>query len=474
MAEFNLKTAPIVTDKVDVDWTHILFGATSQVAAAPQVYQFSALRDKLFEAVAIGSNYAGIEIPPTNGLLVEGNFGLGTVSAPKKLSVYVGSNDNGILVGSATGYRTQIDLMEGGTAASFGSGVGGGFRIEHDGSTNFLYIKSDSAGVTNTCVSINRSNGFMGIGTGSAIGLLHVYAGPSGASVNALADDVVVTNSANVGISLLNPDASVGYLVFGTPSNNLGAFVKWTYASALMEVGTGVANGDLILRTGTSTNTLYLKSTGKVGVGVVPENLLDVAGGVAIGSGYAGTYTAPTDGMLVQGTVGFGISSPSVCFEIINSTANMLLSSSVTDSTTKTSRIGIRHYLTAEEPFYAFFLTAGSVNVVNVGGGTSQGNAANQVIFFTASDNTTTSGTSRWVINSSGILYPSGSNLYDIGTSSNFVKKMYLVDLLLKPASSNTPANNGELTIEATSNTLITLKLKGTDGTVRSGTITLT
>lgn len=41
------------------------------------------------------------------------------------------------------------------------------------------------------------------------------------------------------------------------------------------------------------------------------------------------------------------------------------------------------------------------------------------------------------------------------------------------PAASATPEANDEMTIERTSNTLVTIKLKGTDGVVRSGTITL-
>jgi hypothetical protein len=43
-----------------------------------------------------------------------------------------------------------------------------------------------------------------------------------------------------------------------------------------------------------------------------------------------------------------------------------------------------------------------------------------------------------------------------------------------QPLSSVNPTNNGELVFEATSNTTITVKYKGSDGTVRSGTITLT
>ncbi len=42
------------------------------------------------------------------------------------------------------------------------------------------------------------------------------------------------------------------------------------------------------------------------------------------------------------------------------------------------------------------------------------------------------------------------------------------------PGPSATPVNNGDVVIEATSNTSLTLKLKGSDGTVRSTTLTLT
>jgi hypothetical protein len=46
-------------------------------------------------------------------------------------------------------------------------------------------------------------------------------------------------------------------------------------------------------------------------------------------------------------------------------------------------------------------------------------------------------------------------------------------DLVQLPSSTITPATDGELTIEATANTTLTFKLKGTDSTVRTGTITL-
>lgn len=46
--------------------------------------------------------------------------------------------------------------------------------------------------------------------------------------------------------------------------------------------------------------------------------------------------------------------------------------------------------------------------------------------------------------------------------------------LNLNPGSGATPANNGDIEIAFTSNTVLTLRGKGTDGVVRSGTITLT
>ena len=39
-------------------------------------------------------------------------------------------------------------------------------------------------------------------------------------------------------------------------------------------------------------------------------NKLDVYGAQAIGTGYAGVYTAPTNGLIVQGNVGIGTNNP--------------------------------------------------------------------------------------------------------------------------------------------------------------------
>lgn len=68
---------------------------------------------------------------------------------------------------------------------------------------------------------------------------------------------------------------------------------------------------------------------------------------------------------------------------------------------------------------------------------------------------------------------PNGNLLHDIGDASNRVRNIYVGDIIHKPSASITPASNGDLVAEATSNTTLTFKFKGSDGVVRSGTVTL-
>jgi len=60
-----------------------------------------------------------------------------------------------------------------------------------------------------------------------------------------------------------------------------------------------------------------------------------------------------------------------------------------------------------------------------------------------------------------------------IGTTTPNYKCHIVGTLGFNPGSSVTPVNNGDIVIEATNNTTLTFKLKGSDGVVRSGTLTL-
>ena len=61
------------------------------------------------------------------------------------------------------------------------------------------------------------------------------------------------------------------------------------------------------------------------------------------------------------------------------------------------------------------------------------------------------------------------------GTSPNAARKDHVhpTRFALGVGAGNAPVSNGDVTVVFTSNTLLTFQAKGSDGTVRSGTVTL-
>jgi hypothetical protein len=90
-----------------------------------------------------------------------------------------------------------------------------------------------------------------------------------------------------------------------------------------------------------------------------------------------------------------------------------------------------------------------------------------------------TSGGITWLKVSSGTdlefnnLFPRVSGTTVIGATNRRFATVFANNLNLAPSASVTPANNGDLVFEATDNTTLTFKYKGSDGVVRSGTVTL-
>jgi len=65
------------------------------------------------------------------------------------------------------------------------------------------------------------------------------------------------------------------------------------------------------------------------------------------------------------------------------------------------------------------------------------------------------------------------TDTYSLGSPTVKWKTLNATNVTLSPGASVTPANNGEVMFQLTSNTSLTFKVKGSDGTVRSGSITL-
>ena len=101
-----------------------------------------------------------------------------------------------------------------------------------------------------------------------------------------------------------------------------------------------------------------------------------------------------------SGDLGIGTSNPTEALSVVG---KAIVSTNETNATVKQGLYGVKHYTNAEEPFFGVHhYAASTTNSLYLGGGTGSGNAATDVRFLTASNNTTTSGSERMRIDSSG------------------------------------------------------------------------
>lgn len=121
-------------------------------------------------------------------------------------------------------------------------------------------------------------------------------------------------------------------------------------------------------------------------------------------------YTGTTERVRIaaDGKVGIGTSSPGGALDVAYGGISMLIGADVdsfnrTNSTQKLSRIGGYHYTNSEEPFALITGVSGSTATeILIGGGTSVFNTATGILFYTAANNTTLTGTKRIEITSDG------------------------------------------------------------------------
>lgn len=159
-----------------------------------------------------------------------------------------------------------------------------------------------TGGITSTTGSaFATSSGNVGIGiaSGSADGKLHVHAASAGTiTASPEAATFVVENSGNGGISILVPDASTASLVFGTPSDDLGARVAWSLAANTLFMGSRSSGGSVVLHSGDNVTNLTLSGASGselasfAGKAIVGSTSVTPDGTLHVHTATAGTVTA--------------------------------------------------------------------------------------------------------------------------------------------------------------------------------------
>ena len=127
------------------------------------------------------------------------------------------------------------------------------FRVEGDNEEYLLFC--------------DASTDLVGIGTAAPAGNLHIYNASSGATANASINQLVIENDDSVGISILSPNTSAGYIAFADPQDDIAGGILYDHD----------ANDFKILGKGDTSVMMTIDSAGNVGIGTDnPSTTLDI------------------------------------------------------------------------------------------------------------------------------------------------------------------------------------------------------
>jgi len=227
------------------------------------------------EYVCVDATASAAVWEPTNNIGINDSADAVAITIDSSEQVGIGNPSPGSIldIQAATGLLQLTSTTGANAAYQTFTNTGGTVRIGIErsfsggiaiGTTAFAAVINHTAatplqfGTNNTIQATIDGSGNMGIGEDVPLGKLHVKSAYVGAarSVNAAASDLIIENNSAVGITLISPAASSGFLVFGNPTVNNAGYIKYDHAG-----------NDMTFHTTSGTERVIIDQSGKVGIG---------------------------------------------------------------------------------------------------------------------------------------------------------------------------------------------------------------
>lgn len=243
--------------------------------------------DKIFIEDTPGGNVASVYIQPSNGgVIVLRDSTIAMANDPAN-SLAIEINLDSSLGGHCSYELSNINIPDAcdiyvrhkfynGQITDYNQAAIGGisFNIIHFTEYNKQFkgqIADAAAVLAENTLSVGKITTDSIIGPLSIEGETTVVTASSGASAAADADDLVVENSVDGGITILVPNAAVAALYFGVVSDSVGALLKYDYTGNVMTLSTANVGDSLILGSGNVVTGIIIESDGDI---ILPNGVI--------------------------------------------------------------------------------------------------------------------------------------------------------------------------------------------------------
>lgn len=483
--------------------------AISALAAAALVASDLSTLDSSLGTAA----YEDVGTSAGNVVQLDGSARLPAVDGSQLTNLPAVVTDHGALTGLADDDHTQYHTDARGDAryAPLAKGVTNGDSHDHNGGDGAQIAYANLSGLPSLGTAAAANTGdFESAGAVSTHNAVTTAHGISSFGSTLVDDADAATARATLGVpsgsgtstgtntgdsaTPAETTTSIGALINGATSKttpvDADAFSIWDSVSGLLQKVTWAnvkttLSSIFVLLAGKSGGQTIIGGTGSAENLTLQSTSHATKGKIYLGTTLTSMYDEASD------RLGIGV-APGVTLEV-NGIAR--ISSASADAAQKLMYLLCRHYNTVSGSVSALILnSAVSTSTLSLGGGSGSYRAVTGIDFYTAADNVTLTGTKVLSIGTAGNLaigsHSALARIHAISTTeqlrlgydaSNYTS--FTVNssgtmtisspLVLSPAASATPPSNNQLVIERTSNTQLTFKLKGSDGTVRSASLTL-